>query len=332
MPQKEGSLDGHFYAKYKVLQRVYGIYVKDTIELEAYDHYGIPLFSKTKNVMLFVSEYHGKFYHEKYQFYEVYKTKNDRWAGSYAEDYYGKLYNRNSTIQAEKIEFEEEVSYPTKILDNDGKEMKLSYPEPYFKIVGDKAIAIYGNYIEELFKLKRDGVLTARALFGNKTEEEQMIQQEIILEEVKPPIIIPLKKMNVSFRSFWHSLSTSIKTGKIKNFRKLALDSIKVCDKNVSIDTFFARYYNEIFDKQLTSQLTHRTISSFEKRDADTLYLPGFVKRNITEEVEIMVAKILIPDQKQWAVIFSIVKAKNGYQLYGCQSYLARECGKLEFF
>jgi len=43
-----------------------------------------------------------------------------------------------------------------------------SYPKPYFKTIGDSAIAVYGNYVEELFELKRDGYLTARELFVDK--------------------------------------------------------------------------------------------------------------------------------------------------------------------
>ena len=33
--------------------------------------------------------------------------------------------------------------------------------------MGDKAVAVYGNYIDELFKQTKDGVLTARGLFGD---------------------------------------------------------------------------------------------------------------------------------------------------------------------
>ena len=69
-------MDYSFKAKYKVIQNVYGSYDNDTIEFEAYDHHGIPAFSKFRYVLLYVSKYHGKLYHEKYQFADVYKTKN----------------------------------------------------------------------------------------------------------------------------------------------------------------------------------------------------------------------------------------------------------------
>ncbi len=62
---KENDLpfDQAFQAKYKVLQNIYGDYQKDTIEFEAFDHYGSPPFAKYNTVLLFVSEYEGKFYH-----------------------------------------------------------------------------------------------------------------------------------------------------------------------------------------------------------------------------------------------------------------------------
>ena len=39
------------------------------------------------------------------------------------------------------------------------------FPAPYFRVKGDKAIAVYGNYVPELFLLKQNGVLKARGDF-----------------------------------------------------------------------------------------------------------------------------------------------------------------------
>ena len=49
LPQDEDSRDHGFQATYKILDRVYGNYSKDTIHFEAYDHYGTPPFSKYKH-------------------------------------------------------------------------------------------------------------------------------------------------------------------------------------------------------------------------------------------------------------------------------------------
>lgn len=167
LPYTPGDFDGGVKAKYLVLQRVYGYYDQDTIEFEAYDHYGRFPFADYRNVLLYISEDEGKYYQEKYMYNPVFKTKKGRWAGPYSEDY-GHSFNEHTTVKPEKIDFAEEVSFPVKIKDDDGTEYILSYDEPYFKIVGDKAIAVYGNYVPELFKLKKEGVLTARDLFGDK--------------------------------------------------------------------------------------------------------------------------------------------------------------------
>jgi hypothetical protein len=179
IPYTQGDFDGGVTAKYLIIQRVYGYYDKDTIEFEAYDHFSRFPFADYKNALLYVSEDEGKFYQEKYMYDPLFKTKDGRWAGPYSGDY-GHSYNKHTTVKPEKIDFAELASFPTKVKDDDGKEFTISYPEPYYKIVGDKAIAIYGNYIPELFRLKKEGVLTARELFGDKKPESDEIELPII--------------------------------------------------------------------------------------------------------------------------------------------------------
>jgi hypothetical protein len=163
LPRQEGSFDSAFLAKYKVLDKYYGDYRGETIEFEVYDHYGDPAFSKHNFALLFVSLYEGKFYHEKYQYFDLYRTKDGKWASPYPAGDYGHEYNRNTSTKPEKIEFAGDVYYDVSGLDR--KAINEWYPVPYYRITGNKAKAIYGNYIPELFKLKRNGVLKARGLF-----------------------------------------------------------------------------------------------------------------------------------------------------------------------
>ena len=106
IPHKPGNFDNGIKAKYKILQPVYGSYDKDVIEFEAYDHYGTPKFAEYNTVLLFVSEYKGKYYQEKYAFEPLAKTKDGRWAGPYSSEY-GHPYNRHTSIKPEKIDFAE---------------------------------------------------------------------------------------------------------------------------------------------------------------------------------------------------------------------------------
>jgi hypothetical protein len=157
------SMDSRYIAKYKILQLIQGNYQRDTIEFIAFDHYGKPSFSKYKTVLLFVSISDGKLYHEKYQYFALYLAKNGKWASPYPTSDYSHPYKEKITVRPEKIEFTSEVSFP---LDKLTKEqIEIWYPAPYYEIKNDKAIAIYGNYIDDLFKLKKQTILKARGYY-----------------------------------------------------------------------------------------------------------------------------------------------------------------------
>lgn len=154
-------MDSAFKAKYRVIENLYGNYDENTIEFEVYDHYGVPPFSRYKNVLLFVSEHKGKLYHEKYQYFDVYKTKDERWA-SCGDPYRFDEYHRKNFKPA-KLEFEEPLFFELKELND--KYVKSVFKAPYFKIIGNKAECLMGVYIDELFVIKKEGVLKARGLF-----------------------------------------------------------------------------------------------------------------------------------------------------------------------
>jgi hypothetical protein len=163
LPQNEVSEDLAFLAKYKILEKVYGDYSKDTIEFEVYDHHGDPQFSKYGHALLFVSAYKDKFVHEKYQYFDLYKTKDNKWTSPYSTGDYNHEYNKDTSIKPEKIEFADNVHYDVSSWNR--KMIKEWYPAPYYQVDQGKAKAVYGNYIPELFKLKRNGILKARELF-----------------------------------------------------------------------------------------------------------------------------------------------------------------------
>ncbi|MBX7169930.1 MAG: hypothetical protein K1X72_03160 [Pyrinomonadaceae bacterium] len=152
----------HAYkAKYKIIQNVYGDYQGELIEFEAFDHYGYPAFAEFKNVLLFVSEYKGKLYHEKYQYFDVYQTKNGKWAGC-GDPYQFEEFHRKP-VKTFNLEFNEPVIYDLSRFN--AKQRKEFYPLPFFRIEGNKAVCLRGAYIDELFQVKRNGVLKARKVF-----------------------------------------------------------------------------------------------------------------------------------------------------------------------
>jgi hypothetical protein len=162
LPYQEASLDNGFRAVYRILQHVYGNYKADTIVFEAYDHNGVPPFSRFEYALLYVVLDTPGNYHEKYQFRDVYRTKNGRWAGTYS------TYPEFSCGTPQEIDFLNEVSYPLAVYTNGCEPVCIEeyFPEPFYKKFHDRAVAVYGHYIEDLFDWARRGTLAERGYFG----------------------------------------------------------------------------------------------------------------------------------------------------------------------
>jgi len=157
------SLDNRYTAKYKILQLIHGSYKSDTIEFIVFAHDGVPEFSNHQTVLLFVTKENGKIYHEKYQYFKLYLTEKGKWASPYSSADYNHPFKNSITVKPEKIAFIGDVSFPVDKYTSNNRYYKL-YPEPFYEIKNGRATAIYGNYVEDLFKLKLQTVLKARKM------------------------------------------------------------------------------------------------------------------------------------------------------------------------
>lgn len=165
----DGSLrlDMEFEAKYKVEKVIFGNYSEPEIIFSAFDHYGFPQFASPsfKTVMLYLTRYREGLIHEKYQFYEVYPTADGRWAGCGDPYKYDEAHYREGAQTAHPIEFKPEVTFELTGLT--ASEIETRYPKKYFARRGPVVACIAGAYAEELFEVKRLGVLSSRGIFGN---------------------------------------------------------------------------------------------------------------------------------------------------------------------
>ena len=227
------GMDAKFIAKYEVLERVCGEYRKDTIEFTVFDHYGIPGFSKTENALLFVVEYEGKFFHEKYQYFDVYKTKDGRWASPNA-------WRESSadSLAPHKIDLEKQISFDLVGLKK--QDIVRNFPQPFYRISNGRAIVEYGNYVEQLFHLKKSGVLKARGLFGDNSDME-VIPTE--MAELRKADVIELsnseqKKFLNTFDEFLKSISEQ----NVERIKKMSYDSVE-CSVCEGFSTEF--FYND---------------------------------------------------------------------------------------
>jgi hypothetical protein len=143
--------DSEYAATYQVLENIYGTFTNDTIKFRVFDHYGEPAFEEYDTVLIYITEACDVLYHVKYQYAPLYRTKDGRWASPYSIYYYTRA--TDTDIKPQVIDFEKEVSFDLKGVDSEW--IKINYPEPFYKINGNKAIAVYGNYVENMFILAK---------------------------------------------------------------------------------------------------------------------------------------------------------------------------------
>lgn len=315
LPQEPYSMDAKFKATYKVIQPVCGDYNKDTIQFIVYDHYGRPAFENYKDVLLFVTNYNDTFYHEKYQFSDVYKTKTGEWATCYHYLNYRAL---DSTIptKPEKIEFAKEVSYSTKWMSR--QEINSKFPQPYFKIVPGKAVAEYGNYVPDLMEIKKNGVLSY--LFAENRSSINV--QDVPLANVADMEVpsFDTSKLIEAYKNLYNSIAAR-DTKKIE-----ALSSNKVycsiCDGMDVIDygnqldtlsTFIDSAYQVLPNSKLWEAMGK--INSFKIYATKTEDKNG--EKLITYSIPIALWNTFGDEKILQAYEFEFVKINGEYKFYG---------------
>ena len=160
----EMLLDNHFVARYRVLEIVYGNSPGPEVTFDVYDHYGTPAFAKFETVLLYLSRFKGKWFHEKYLFQPVYPTSNGRWAScGFPYKDIPKVHWHG--VKDEPIEFEPPLTFPLAGLSSADIGRRFSYS--YYKYESGLARCIRGNYPRELFRVMAEGVLRGRGVFAS---------------------------------------------------------------------------------------------------------------------------------------------------------------------
>lgn len=164
LPHEAGSMDNAFRAKYRVVEVVHGDLKHETVEFKGYDHMrSMPAFADYDHALMYVVLVDGEFYHSKYMYSPLFKTNDGRWAGPYEFADYSHEYNKGTSIVPVEIDF---PSSATRELSKWELEyMEKKELEPYFRLDGNKLIPLKGNYVKELFELKKNGYLKARGYF-----------------------------------------------------------------------------------------------------------------------------------------------------------------------
>jgi hypothetical protein len=157
------GLDLKFKARYQVLQVVYGQYSASDIEFIAFDHYGRAAFAKYDTALLYVVLRRSwllqpHYFHEKYQYQPVYATEDGRWAGC------GDPYKLDEPL-GERIHPQSMAYKPIDISGTPIATLEEQYPKALFDYRKDAVVCRKGVFLEDLFKIKREGILRVRGIF-----------------------------------------------------------------------------------------------------------------------------------------------------------------------
>jgi len=161
-----GSLSSRVLSKYLVVKNVYGDFKKDTIQFTTYPPHSAPIrqnytpfksgFSEYDRCLMYVLEYKDELLQTRYVFDDVYMTKEGKWATPLKPK---GLYNTISPeiFRPEKINFITPIEFEYE--DIFFKQVKENFPEVYTKISDGKISVDYGYYVEDLFEIRKAGVL-----------------------------------------------------------------------------------------------------------------------------------------------------------------------------
>jgi hypothetical protein len=160
--------DTEYLVMAEVLEVVFGSYSKKEITFSSYVHIGPAAFEKNEFGLVYVSEEEGRLVQQKYLFQPVYPTNDGRWA-SCGDPYFAISNVHRHGVKAEAVAFRPPVIFNTASLSKANAERK--YSEPFFRHREGEAICLLGNYPPELFRVMKEGYLTARGVFGQAAPE-----------------------------------------------------------------------------------------------------------------------------------------------------------------
>lgn len=280
---KEDCTSTHCYDKfagqYKVIKKICGNYNKNEITFLIDGYYDKPYFADYKNCLFYLSRKRNSkdtFALLTYQFDDVYRTKDGEWASPFSSRNYREYDSTKGNIKPRRIEYVEDVTYNVKGFSRN--KLNRHFPSSYFTINNKTAIAQYGNYVEELVQMKKEGLLKSWGYFGPRdTTENKVMVQDVTLSDIKQQEYVQYKKNEVvdTFYKFFEAVKR-VDTGRI---RKMSMPNVicSVCEEPPrfdyennfeTIDSFIISAFRFIHFSQLGQEIENKTyIVSAEKRD-----------------------------------------------------------------
>ncbi|MGN6495295.1 MAG: hypothetical protein ACTHLE_25135 [Agriterribacter sp.] len=191
---EKGVNQARFVATYRIIERICGKYDGDTIRFDIIQTDYDTSFAKIKNQLLMLTKDTTE--HKDYVLwgglcYDVFKTKNNRWAVPFMEK------NNVVTIgqkelKLHKIEFAKDSFYDTKGMTKE--EVGIVFYEPYYHIEENRVFPVMGSTIEEVFRYEQEGTLASAGAYERPEDPDLPNIKEIEMVEIRKKTLIQLKR------------------------------------------------------------------------------------------------------------------------------------------
>lgn len=167
-----------------------------------------------------------------------------------------------------------------------------------------------------------------------------IMQQSLIFLFISVTIISCSPKLQLNktlteddkkFKTFWLSLSDSLKSSKVNCLKNISLDSLWACDSLYSSETFFQKCYSTVFDEKRIELLSDTTQINYTWTEAIPSFFPLYVRQKLNSNAKrFRIRQVEISKIKQGLVhvlaSVDFVETTDGYKFYSVSFHKQQIC------
>lgn len=173
-------------ATYKIIERVCGIYLADSITMEVIQSNYDSTFKKHPTHLVISmkdTSLNATYKLWRNLYYEVFKTANNKWAVPYrVKDHEYQKYGVKP-LKSKRIKFSVSGFYELKGMTQE--EIDITYPKPFYKVEKDKSYPKYGNTIQQILQHEKQDNLLSAGIFEPLHPESDILNPNYTIHDVE---------------------------------------------------------------------------------------------------------------------------------------------------
>lgn len=154
-----------------------------------------------------------------------------------------------------------------------------------------------------------------------------------MVESMQPePPKTPPTADDLQFLVFWKQFVASLKEPGLKNFSKIALDTLYVCAELLPAGKFIETCFNEVIDDEVRKRIVDRTKLEYTTTEVEFYnLLTSQVKKEIRKvgdryRIRQMLVTRSTKNDNPPTIYFGFIESKKGYRLYEISHHSFKKC------